>query len=88
MLYRLRTTRFITCSYMSQAEAAYLNAQYKLFGINARWVRESGSSRKRLALSAPWVRLESLGAHAFNRHNIQQSARKRTARPRTADSPV
>lgn len=51
MLYRLYTTRCIACSCMSPAEAAYRNAQYELFGIKARWVRQN-RTRKRIPVTA------------------------------------
>jgi len=63
MLYRLYTTRCIACIRMRPAEAAYRNAQYKFFGIKARWVRKN---RTVLAGSVPTevhgnLRLRPLG---------------------------
>jgi hypothetical protein len=47
---------------MSPAETAYRNARYDLFGIEARWVRKNGTS-KRIPLSAQSGRSEALWAH-------------------------
>ena len=45
MLYRLYTTRCISCSHMRPAEAAYRNARYGLFGIKARWLARTEPGR-------------------------------------------
>jgi hypothetical protein len=62
LLYRLYTTRCIACSRMSQAEAAYRNAQYELFGIKARWMRKNGT-RKTIPVPARSGRPEELQAY-------------------------